>query len=105
MAAPALKILTANQLRSGEVLYWRVDGWVESLAEAQIFADEVAAEAALAQAQISVTGNRVVTPYLFDVRQDKSGVHPVKEREIIRSLGPSIRPNTGKQSVPEFNNV
>ncbi len=99
MAAPALKILTANQLRSGEVLYWKFGGWVESLAEAQIFTDEAAAEAALAQAQISVTGNRVVTPYLFEVRQDKSGVHPVKEREIIRSLGPSIRPDTGKQAL------
>ena len=45
MAAPALKILTANQLRSGEVLYWKSGGWVESLAEAQIFTDEAAAEA------------------------------------------------------------
>ena len=99
MAAPALKILTANQLRSGEVLYWKVGGWVESLAEAEIFTDEAAAQAALTQAQISVTGNRVVTPYLFEVRRDKSGVRPVKEREIIRSLGPSIRPDTGKQAL------
>ena len=99
MAAPALKILTANQLRSGEVLYWKAGGWVESLAEAQIFTDEAAAEAALARAQTSVTGNRVVTPYLFEVRQDKSGIRPVKEREIIRSLGPSIRPDTGKQAL------
>jgi hypothetical protein len=99
MAVPALKILTANQLRSGEVLYWKVGGWVESLAEAQIFTDEATAEAALAQARISVTGNRVVTPYLFEVRRDKGGVHPVKEREVIRSLGPSIRPDTGKQSA------
>jgi sulfite reductase (NADPH) hemoprotein beta-component len=41
----------------------------------------------------------VVTPYLFEVRQDKGGVHPVKEREIIRSLGPSIRSDTGKQAL------
>jgi hypothetical protein len=40
----------------------------------------------------------VVTPYLLDVRHDKSGPHPVKEREIIRSLGPSVRPDTGKQA-------
>jgi hypothetical protein len=99
MAIPALKILTANQLRSGEVLYWKTGRWVESLVEAEIFTDEAAAEAALAQAQISVTANRVVTPYLFEVRQDKGGVHPVKEREIIRSLGPSIRSDTGKQAL------
>jgi hypothetical protein len=99
MAIPALKILTANQLRSGEVLYWKTGRWVESLVEAEIFTDEAAAEAALAQAQISVTANCVVTPYLFEVRQDKGGVHPVKEREIIRSLGPSIRSDTGKQAL------
>jgi hypothetical protein len=99
MAIPALKILTANQLRSGEVLYWKTGRWVESLVEAEIFTDEAAAEAALAQAQISVTANRVVTPYLFEIRQDKGGVHPVKEREIIRSLGPSIRSDTGKQAL------
>jgi len=105
MAAPALKILTANQLHSGTVLYWKTDGWVESLAEADLFADDVAAEAALARAQTFITGNQVVTPYLFDVRQDKGVLRPVKEREIIRSLGPSIRPDTGKQSAPEFDHV
>lgn len=98
MAAATLKILTANQLRSGEVLYWKTGGWVESLAEADIFADDAAAEAALARAQISVTRNQVVTPYLFEVRQDKGETRPLKEREIIRSLGPSIRPDTGKQA-------
>ena len=105
MAAPTLKVLTANRLRSGDVLYWKADRWVESLAEAEIFADDAAAEAALARAQISVTGNQVVTPYLFDVRQDKGVLRPVKEREIIRSLGPSIRPDIGKQSVPEIAHV
>ena len=99
MISPPLKILTANALRSGDVLYWKADGWVESLAEAEVFADEAAAEAALAKAQTSVTGNQIVTPYLFDVRPDKGVLRPVKEREIIRSLGPSIRPDTGKQST------
>jgi hypothetical protein len=105
MAAPALKILTANRLRSGDVLYWQAGGWVENLGDAEIFADDASAEAALAQAQASVSANQVVTPYLFDVRQDKDGVRPVKEREIIRSLGPSIRPDTGKQSAPKIAHV
>jgi hypothetical protein len=99
MVAPSLQILTANALRSGDVLYWKAGSWVESLTEAEIFADEAAAEAALAKAQAFVTGNQVVTPYLFDVRADKGVLRPVKEREIIRSLGPSIRPDTGKQSA------
>jgi len=98
MALPALKILTANRLRTGDVLYWKAGQWTESLADADIFADDTAAEAALAGAQNSVAANQVVTPYLFEVRQTKTGPVPVKEREIIRSLGPSVRPDTGKQA-------
>lgn len=99
MALPALKVLTANRLRSGDVLYWKAGDWVECLADAEIFADDAAAEAALAATQASVATNQVVTPYLFEVRQAKAGFVPVKEREIIRSQGPSVRPDTGKQAA------
>lgn len=98
MALPILKILTANRLRTGDVLYWKAGSWIEQLTEAEIFAGE-AAEAALASAQASVATNQVITPYLFDVRQTQAGLIPVKEREIIRSLGPSVRPDTGKQAA------
>ena len=98
MAPPNPKILTANRLRTGEVLYWKAGGWVEILAQAEIFADEAAAETALAEAQAFVAANQVVSPYLFDIRTDKGTPRPAKEREIIRSLGPSVRPDTGKQS-------
>ena len=99
MVISTLKILTANRLRSGDVLYWKAGGWIEKLADADVFADDAAAETALAGAQASVTANQVVTPYLFEVRQTKAGLVPVKEREIIRSLGPSVRPDTGKQAA------
>ena len=98
MALPASKILTSNRLSTGDVLYWQAGNWTESLADAEIFADGASADAALAGAQASVTANQVVSPYLFDVRQTKDGPIPVKEREIIRSLGPSVRPDTGKQA-------
>ena len=100
MPAPVLQILTANRLRTGDVLYWRAGGWVERLAGAELFADSATADAALTAAQGFVTLNHVVSPYLFEVRRDKDGLRPVKEREIIRSLGPSVRPDTGKQAAP-----
>ncbi len=98
MPLSALKILTANHLRTGDVLYWQGTRWVETLAQANVFADDAAAETALAESQKSVTANQVVTPYLFEVRQGKDGLQPIKEREIIRSLGPSVRTDTGKQA-------
>jgi hypothetical protein len=99
MAASNLSILTANRLQTGEVVYWQSGGWVEGLAEAEIFSDKTTAEAGLTRAQASVAANQIVTPYLFEVCRDKDGPRPVKEREIIRSLGPSVRPDTGKQNA------
>ncbi|HEV2561941.1 MAG TPA: DUF2849 domain-containing protein [Rhizomicrobium sp.] len=95
MAKVVPQILTANRLRDGEVVYWRDGNWVEAYGEAQIFPDDASADAALAAAQDFVKRNIVVATYLFDVRADGS---PVKEREIIRAAGPSVRPDTGKQA-------
>lgn len=98
MAAPAQKMLTANRLRDGDVLYWKAGSWVLAMADGEIFPDEAAGEAALAAAQADVTGNLVVAPYLFDVRFENGAIRPVKEREIVRAAGPSVRPDTGKQA-------
>lgn len=88
-------MLTANRLRDGEVVWWRGGQWVEAYADGEIFADAAAADAALEAAKDFVKRNIVVNPYLFDVREDGS---PVKEREIIRAAGPSVRRDMGKQT-------
>ena len=98
MPAPSLYVLTANRLSTGEVLYWKTNGWVEALADAEIFTSDADAQTALIKAQSFVGANLVVSPYLFEARQTGRGLRPVKEREIIRSLGPSVRPDTGKQA-------
>ena len=98
MAAPLPQMLTANRLKDGDVLYWKKDGWVESLADGEVFADPKAADAALAAAEKFVSDCVVVNPYLFDVRLDGSTIHPVKEREIIRAAGPTVRTDLGKQA-------
>jgi sulfite reductase (NADPH) hemoprotein beta-component len=92
------QMLTANNLRRGEVLYWKGGDWVAELDQGDIFTDPKTADAALAEAQAFVAGNKVVAPYLFEVTQQDGKIRPVKEREIIRSLGPSVRPDTGKQA-------
>ena len=91
------QVLTANRLIDGTVVYWRHGQWVEALGEADVFAREAEGDAALAQAQAFVSGNVVVSTYLFDVRVD-GGIAPVKEREIIRAAGPSIHAELGKQA-------
>lgn len=98
MASALPQMLTANRLADGDVVYWRADSWVESLAQGDVLRDPAKAEAALAASQNHVDDRLVVNPYLFDVRADASGIHPVKEREIIRAAGPSVRRDLGKQA-------
>jgi hypothetical protein len=93
------QMLTANRLVDGDVLYWKEGNWVLSLREADVFAEPKAADDALAAAQKYVTDNVVVNPYLFDVKTDAKGIHPVKEREIIRAAGPTVRFDLGKQAA------
>jgi Protein of unknown function (DUF2849) len=99
MAGPALQMLTANRLRDGDVVYWRAGGWVEAFEQGDVFAAEADADAALDAARKFVAGNVVVNPYLFEVRAEADGVVPVKEREIIRAAGPTVRTDLGKQAT------
>ena len=104
-AATGPQMLTANCLRQGDVLYWKAGAWVRDFAEAEMFADPATATAALDAAQKFVTDNRVVAPYLFEVREQNGKIRPVKEREIVRAAGPSIRTDLGKQAAPETRHV
>jgi hypothetical protein len=95
------QMITANRLRDGEVLYWKAGNWVLALADGEVFADPKAADAALAQATEYVTRNKVVSPYLFDVKVADGDIKPAKEREIIRAKGPTVR-GEGKQALGAF---
>lgn len=98
MAARFPQMLTASRLRDGEAVWWKDGTWVIDLKDGQIFPDEPTAEAALKAAEGAVKANLVVNPYLFDVRIADGAIRPVKEKEIIRSAGPSVHANLGKQA-------
>jgi len=91
-----MKALTANRLDDGEVVFWKDGAWLDRFIEAQIFHDEAAAEAAEAHAKGQVT--LLVEPYLIDVEPVDGGVAPVSYRERLRALGPTNKPDHGKQA-------
>ncbi len=93
-----LQMLTANLLKSGDVLYRKGGGWVPLLKDGEVYPDQAAADAALAAATVELKRNEFVAPYLFEVRETANGIVPVKEREIIRAAGPTVHPHTGKQA-------
>ena len=91
-----MKALTANDLLTGEVVFWADGAWVEQFADAERF-DGEAAEAALALAGAQLTV--VVEPYLIDLQDTGEGEVPISYRERIRALGPTNIPQHGKQAA------
>lgn len=82
------KVLTANLLLEGDVVYWSPEGdWVGRFEEAAYFDDEAQAEAALARAEAQQ--DLVVGPYLADARLENGRPVPAHFREAFRDRGPS----------------
>lgn len=92
-----LKALTANRLDDGEVVFWNHGAWAEAFDQAEIFADEATAEAAEGHARTEIA--RLVDPYLIDVHEIDGVYAPVSYRERLRALGPTNKPDHGKQSA------
>lgn len=85
-------VVTANLLRSGEVVYLAEgERWAPSLADAIAAADSGAAASLQAIAARHVAANEVVGAYLMDVRIQGGVPCPVSMREVIRAArGPTI---------------
>lgn len=91
----APKVLTANHLLSGDVIYRGHRGeWVSRHRDAVLFNDEHSADSALAAAleQSAIA----VGPYLANAQMGENGPEPVHFREAFRTRGPSNYPH-GKQ--------
>ncbi len=92
-----MKALTATRLIDGEVVFWTGEAWSERFIDARIYDDPADAEAAEAHAKADVT--HLVEPYLIDVAPVDGGVAPVSYRERLRALGPTNKPDHGKQAA------
>ena len=90
-----MKALTANDLLSGEAVFWSRGRWVERFADAELL-DGPPADEALAAAEAQ--GTAVVAPYLIDLQETELGPVPVSFRERLRALGPTNHPQHGKQA-------
>ncbi len=81
--------ITANLVREGTVVYLRDTAagrdWPDDLAQASLYEDKAAAEAALARAAPDVAANLVVEPYHLEVESADGPPVPVTARERIRA--------------------
>lgn len=91
------KVLTANRLIEGDVVYFAKDGqWVEAHANAHLFTDEADANEELANAQ--ALPEYLVGAYLADAELVGGKPAPTHFREEFRTRGPSNYAH-GKQEV------
>ena len=100
---PLPAILLANDLLDGDVVFARVAAsgalaWTRDPAEALVAADETVAARLEAFAAASAAAQQVVEAYLVDVAREASGPVPRHFRERFKTLGPSNRPDLGKQA-------
>lgn len=99
---PLPAILLANDLLDGDVVFAMAtaDGiaWTRDPALALVAADDETAAALEAFAAGELAANRVVDAYLVDVESQSGRPVPRHFRERFKTLGPSNRPDLGKQA-------
>lgn len=100
---PLPAILLANDLLDGDVVFAFIDGagpptWTRDPALALVANDDAAAEQLESFAAAELRGNTVVDAYLVDVAIESGGPVPRHFRERFKTLGPSNRPDLGKQA-------
>lgn len=95
-----MKILTGNDLKTGDVTWWDGEGWsrhVNDAIDVGDKADEIGAREEAAR--------RVIGTYVIEATQDDNGVRPAHIKDRIRALGPTVRPDlTLKPADPEAGN-
>ncbi|KRE03985.1 hypothetical protein ASE61_10300 [Bosea sp. Root670] len=108
MAAAAKRVplpatLLANDLLDGDVVFATADGagtlaWTRDPVLALVATDNAAADRLEAFAAAQLRGNKVVDAYLVDVAIESGSPVPRHFRERFKTLGPSNRPDLGKQA-------
>lgn len=93
-------ILVANDLLDGEVVFAGADGgWTPEPGKAAVANDGTQAAELEARGQAEFKANRIVDPYLVEVRIAENGM-PVAThfREALRQKGPTVHRSMGKQA-------
>jgi hypothetical protein len=93
-------IYTANRLDDGRVVF--LDShlqWVDRMDQAVVCRDQTI-ESGLAAAQESERRQEVVGVYAVDIGSESGPIRPLKQRERIRAVGPSIVETNAPKVTP-----
>lgn len=93
------QLVTANRLRDGIVVFLTRSGqWSETIDEAALAQEPQAAAALEARAKEDEKATIVTGAYLIDAERRDGRVRASHIRERMRTLGPTVRLDLGKQA-------
>lgn len=93
-----MQIVTGNRLRDGQAVWLTPEGgWAEKVSAARLW-DETEADAALTALATKEVSLEVVDIQKAPAIVENNVAVPASHRERIRSLGPSVRTDLGKQA-------
>ncbi len=81
-----MKILTGNDLISGDVIWWTGDGWsrhIEHAVDVDAHGESIAA--------VEEAARRVNAPYVIQGEMTEAGPRPAHIKDRIRAVGPTVR--------------
>ena len=81
-----MKILTGNDLKSGDVVWWDGKGWSRDVNDAVDVGDQDSAILAAEEA-----AQRVNASYAIAATKTAEGDRPAHIKDRIRALGPTVR--------------
>lgn len=81
-----MKLLTGNDLPTGDVLWWTGQGWSRHVEDA---IDVGTGGEPIAQAEEGA--RRVIAPYVIDATATADGPRPAHIKDRVRALGPTVR--------------
>ena len=93
------QIVTANRLRDGIAVFLGRGGqWSEKIDEATLALEPKAAAALEARARQDEVATLITGPYLIDAERRDGRIRAAHIRERMRTLGPTVRTDLGKQA-------
>ncbi len=83
-----MKLLTGNDLPSGDVIWWTGSGWSRHVEDATDVTDQ---GEAIARAEEGA--RHVNAAYVIDAIATPEGPRPAHIKDRVRALGPTVRPD------------
>ena len=81
-----MKLLTGNDLPTGDVIWWTGVGWSRHVEDGADVGER--GEAIL---QVEEGARRVNAPYVIDATATPGGPRPAHIKDRVRALGPTVR--------------